>query len=88
MTAVDVKISKKLLDELGIKDPSVIEKLIEIGAKQVKIEEALAVFKEGKISLWKAARLAGVPLREMVLHAAAHGLKPKMDEKMLEEETA
>ncbi|MCS4541912.1 MAG: UPF0175 family protein [Euryarchaeota archaeon] len=87
MATVQIKVSKKLLDQLAIKDEALIEKLIEIGAKQVKIEEALAIFKTGKISLWKAARMAGVPLREMIIHASVHGLKPKVNEEMLEDET-
>lgn len=87
MTTVQIRVSKKLLDKIAVRDRAAIEKLIEIGAKQVRIEQALAIFKEGKISIWKAARLAGVPLREMMAHASLHGLKPKTDEEMLEEET-
>jgi predicted HTH domain antitoxin len=63
-----------------------LQELIVIGLTQLRIQEALALFKRGNISLWKAARLADIPLREMIMHASAQGLKPQIDEQMKEEE--
>lgn len=60
--------------------------LIAIGLKEVKIQQALSLFKEGKLSLWKAARMSNVSLREMISHAVAQGLRPPIDNLMLKEE--
>ena len=40
------------------------------------------------ISLWRAARMAGVSLREMIQHAVAHGLRPAVDEETIAEDLA
>jgi predicted HTH domain antitoxin len=48
--------------------------------------QSLALFKQGDISLWKAARMAGVSLREMTQYAVAHGLRADVDEETLREE--
>ena len=60
--------------------------MIELGVKQMRIEQALALFKEGKISIWRASRIAGLPLREMTNQASARVFKPLYDEDMVTEE--
>jgi len=50
--------------------------------------KALALFKQGGISLWRAARLAGVSLREMTQYAVAQGLRATVDDEMIREELA
>jgi hypothetical protein len=62
--------------------------LLRLGLRQVKMEQALALFKQGGISLWRAARLAGVSLREMAQYAAAQGLRAPVDEALIQEELA
>ncbi len=42
-----------------------LDDLLRIGLRELKKEQSLALFKKGDLSLWKAARLAGVSLREM-----------------------
>ena len=64
----------------------VVQGLIELGVKQMRIEQALAIFKEGKISIWRASRIAGLPLREMITQTSARGFKPLYDEGMVAEE--
>lgn len=65
-----------------------LDELLRIGLREVKKAQSLALFKQGDISLWKAARLAGVSLREMVQYAVAHGLRASVDEETLREELA
>ena len=57
-----------------------------MGLRQQKIEEAINLYKKNLISLWKAAEIAEIPLREMIIQARAYGCQPEYDEKMLEEE--
>jgi predicted HTH domain antitoxin len=65
-----------------------LDDLLRIGLREVKKEQGLALFKKGNISLWKAARLAGVSLREMTEYAVAQGLRPVVDEETIQEELA
>ena len=87
MVKVNVVIPDKLSEELKIYKKDLVQ-LLEIGLKEVKVKQSLSLFKDGNISLWKAARLAGVSLREITMHAIAHGLRPKIDREILEEEIA
>ena len=87
MREIALKIPNKLAKEIEATHQNLVE-LVSLGLKQVKIYEATAMFKEGKISLWKAARIAGVSLRQMIGYAVAQGLKPRISQKMLQEETS
>lgn len=81
-----LEISEDLLKDFDIKDSSQLKEIIEMGIKQMKIEKALHLFKEEKISIAKAAEVAGISLREMMLQASARGIKPMYDQQMVEEE--
>jgi predicted HTH domain antitoxin len=59
-----------------------------IGLQEVKKAQGLALCKQGNLSLWKAARLSGVSLREMTQYAVAHGLRAHVEEETIREELA
>lgn len=60
--------------------------LLRIGLKEARMGEALGLFRRGGLSLWKAARIAGVSLREMTQYAVSQGLRASYDEDMVQEE--
>lgn len=62
--------------------------LLSIALRDVRMAEGLALFQQGATSLWKAARTAGVSLREMTQYAVAHGVRAPVDEETLQEELA
>jgi predicted HTH domain antitoxin len=62
--------------------------LLALALRELRMGQSLALFQQGGLSLWKAARLAGVPLREMTQYAVAHGLRAASDEQALEEDVA
>jgi predicted HTH domain antitoxin len=62
--------------------------LLRVGLREVKMQQSLALFQKGTLSLWKAARLAGVSLREMVQYAVSQGVRAPVDEATLQEELA
>ncbi len=43
-----------------------IRELLIIGIKEKKLEEALKLYSQGKITLWKAARLSGISLWKII----------------------
>jgi hypothetical protein len=60
--------------------------VLAMGLRQIKMQQALVLFKEAGVSLWKAAHIAGVFLREMTLYAVSQGLRAICYDKTLEEE--
>ena len=65
-----------------------LDDVLRIGLREVKKAQSLTLFQQGTLSLWKAARLAGVSLREMRQYVVAHGLRANIDEESLAEELA
>jgi predicted HTH domain antitoxin len=43
-----------------------LRKILDKGLKEVKLEHALDEYKKGRVTLWKAAEIAGVSLWEMI----------------------
>jgi predicted HTH domain antitoxin len=87
MQTLTLELSESLWDELEPYQDN-LDSLLMVGLRQVKLESALALLRHGDISLWKAARLAGISLQEMTQHAVAHGLRPELDEETIAEELA
>ncbi len=65
-----------------------LDDLLRIGLRTLKMGQSLTLFKKGDISIWKAARMAGVSLREMVQYAVAQGVRAVADEETIQEELA
>jgi len=65
---------------------TIIRRLLTRAIEQWKTERSLRLYQEGKVTLWRAARLAGVTLREMMEQAAKRGIQFKYTEKDLEED--
>lgn len=65
-----------------------LAEVLRIGLQEVKKAQGLALYKQGHLSLWKAARLAGVSLREMTQYAVAQGLRASVGENTIREELA
>jgi predicted HTH domain antitoxin len=83
---IQIEVSDSILQKYSLTDSSQVENVIRIGLQQIQIEEALAMYRRGLISLWKAATMAGMPLREMMAQASARGYEPEVDDEMLVEE--
>ena len=62
---VDKEIEKIAVLEDSDKS-KLIRELIVLGIRERKLEEGLRVYQEGRVSLWKAARLAGISLWKMI----------------------
>jgi len=65
---------------------TLLRKLLARAIEQWKIERALRLYREGKVTLWRAARLGGITLREMMELAAKQGIQFKYTAKDLEED--
>ena len=52
--------------EEGKDKSKILRELLAIGIRERKLEIALKLYTDGKITLWKAARLSGTPLWRMI----------------------
>jgi predicted HTH domain antitoxin len=86
MSKITVEVSEEFLQEIPFHDQAMVRQIFELGLTQLKIEIALRRYREGGISLGYAARLAGIPKREMILQARARGITPQFSEETLREE--
>ena len=57
---------QKLAEEEGEEKSALIRELIARGIEEKKIDHAVEAYQKGKVSLWKAARLAGLSLWKMM----------------------
>ena len=62
--------------------------LLLLGLYQIKIQEALLLYKRGVISIGRAAELAGSTEQEVVNQARALGIQPRWSETQVQEELA
>lgn len=87
MEQLVVEVPEGLVKELEVYKGNLGE-VLALGLRQIKMQQALVLFREAGVSLWKAARIAGVSLREMTQCAVSQGLRAACDDKTLEEELA
>jgi len=85
MEEILIQVPNKISKDLEAYKGNLVE-LLALGLRQVKMQQSLALFREGGISLWRAARIAGVSLREMTQYAVSQGLRATCDDQTLEEE--
>lgn len=57
---------EKVAEVEGLDRSTALRKVVEKGLKEWKIEIALRLLGEGKVTLWKASSIAGVSLWEML----------------------
>lgn len=73
MGVTTVRLDDSLIDELDsfakkehVDRSTVLKKALEMGLREIKLEDALKAYQKGKISAWKAAELAGISLWEFL----------------------
>ena len=86
MSKITIEVSEDLLKEISLNDQATVRQIFALGLTQLKIDLALRRYREGGISLGYAARLAGIPKREMILQARARGVMPQFSEQTVREE--
>ena len=86
MTNLTVQVPDRLAQELTSASQDFIAEMIELGLRTRRIEQALAHYARGHMTLGAAAQLAGVPEGDMARHAYARGLEPRFSAETLTEE--
>lgn len=68
-------IVEEIAREKNIDKTNAIKILVYAGWKELRLEKALNLYREEKISIDKAAKIAGITVSEMMKEAARHGIK-------------
>jgi predicted HTH domain antitoxin len=87
MQRVVIDIPDELAQEFSLYQDR-LKELILLGLNQVRIQEALLLYRRGLVSLARAAELAGLSREDMVRQARAFGVQPRWSEQMVQEELA
>ena len=93
MRVVTVRVPNDVLEKVeeiarreGKERSEVIRELIRIGLRDKLIEDALRMYREGKVSMWKAAKIAGLSLWELIEVLKEKGVEIQYSIKDLEED--
>lgn len=87
MAKATVEIPDEQFAELSKYEDKLGELLL-LGLSQIKIEQALILYKKGLVSFGRGAELAGLSQQDLMREAKARGIEPRWTEKMIEEELA
>lgn len=87
MEKLMIEIPTELAEEFKPYQDKLREVLL-LGLLQLKVQEALLLYKRGLISFGRAAELAGLSRQEMIRQARAFGVQPRWSERMVQEELA
>ena len=69
----------------GVDRSTVLRRAVEIGLKELLLQHALEVYRQGLVSAWKAAELANVPLWRFIDILKERGIGFKTSEEDLRE---
>jgi len=91
--AISLRLHKRTLSELDElakledKDRSaLVREILEVGVREKKIEHSVKLYQTGRVSLWKAARLAGLSLWELIETLSSKKIQIQYSEHDLEED--
>jgi predicted HTH domain antitoxin len=83
-----IKKLELIAEEEHIDRSEMIRRALDIGIQQFLLERALKAYRARKVSLWKAASMAGLPLRAMMAEADKASIPISYDEEDLERDLA
>lgn len=77
---------KEIEETEQIDRATAVRKLLAKAIEKWKEERAIQLYREGKVTLWRAAGMANLSLREMMELVAEKGIEMQYTEKDLEED--
>jgi predicted HTH domain antitoxin len=85
---IQLEIPEAWLQGLDPNQATTLHEVIRLGIYQLKILEALEIYKAGHRSIGYAAEKMGVSKRDLVREARSRGIEPPFDEEIVQEELA
>lgn len=68
-TRISSELEKEIIEfmkEEGLDKSAAIRRILEMGIGEWKRRRAIELYRDGKVTLWKASEIAGLPLRLML----------------------
>jgi predicted HTH domain antitoxin len=85
MKTITIELSEDIESELQRRHVRA-EEALRLGVAQLRLQEALHLYRSQLVTIGRAAEVAGVSREEMIRHARAAGLKPHYSEQMVSED--
>jgi predicted HTH domain antitoxin len=79
LTKVEARKIDKLADDLGLDRGALLKQLIRKGYKDVQTERALEAYRRGIITLFRAAEIAEMTLRDVILRLSDDSIELNYD---------
>ena len=83
---VTVEIPEDWLQGLDWDQGAVMREVIQLGTYQLRVRQALEMYRAGAVSLGYVAERTGLSKRELIREARARGIEPSFDEQTVQEE--
>ena len=83
---VSVEIPEQWLQGLDWDQRTVVQEIIQLGTRQLKIRRALELYQAGVGSLGYVAERVGLSKRDLIREARSRGIEPSYDEQTVREE--
>jgi predicted HTH domain antitoxin len=84
---MNIDIPEEFINEFELRRGMLREVLL-LGLRQLRINEALLLYKQGVVSFGRAAELAKLSRQDMIQQARVAGVEPRWSEDMLRAELA
>jgi len=79
---------REVMREEGVDKSTAVRRLLELGALEWRRSRALELYRQKRVSLWRAAELSGLSLREMLECVKKEGLPIHVSVEDIEEDIA
>ena len=83
---ITVEIPEEWIQGLDWQQDALLEEIIQLGIRQLRVRRALDLYQAGNVSLGYAAQKVGLTKRELIREARVRGIEPPFDEEMVREE--
>jgi predicted HTH domain antitoxin len=93
MARISTRIPRSQLQEVerlaltrGLGKSAMVRELVDVGMREMRLKESLDLVRERKVSVWTAARIAGIDYRTMLTALRTNNVPFPLSERELERE--
>src|SRR5712692_555070 len=93
MARISARIPRSQLQEVerlaltrGLGKSAMVRELVDVGMREMRLKESLDLVRERKVSVWTAARMAGIDYRTMLTALRTNNIPFPLSERELERE--
>lgn len=83
---ITIEIPQEWVQGLEWDEGVLLQEIVQLGIRQLKVRHALGLYKSSNVSLGYAAQQAGISKRELIIEARVRGIEPPFDEQTVREE--